>query len=57
MSMLIDIFMRLFLLFFFLITPANCYAVTITRVIDGDTIVVDGSIRVRLYGIDCPERG
>lgn len=55
--MLIDIFMRLFLLLFFLITPANCYAATITRVIDGDTIVVDGSIRVRLYGIDCPERG
>jgi len=30
---------------------------TLTRVIDGDTIIVNGSTRVRLFGIDAPELG
>lgn len=29
----------------------------VTRVTDGDTIVIDGGERVRLLGIDTPERG
>ncbi len=50
--------MRLLLILcLFLVTPLNCDAATVTRVIDGDTIVVDDSIKVRLYGVDCPERG
>ena len=32
-------------------------AVELTEVIDGDTIVVSGGVRVRLIGIDTPERG
>ncbi len=28
----------------------------VTRVIDGDTIVVDGGVRIRLIGIDAPEK-
>ncbi len=28
---------------------------TVTRVIDGDTIIVDGGERVRLIGVDTPE--
>ncbi len=31
--------------------------VTVTEVVDGDTIVVEGGVRVRLIGIDTPERG
>ena len=30
---------------------------TMTRVIDGDTIVVDGDVRIRLALVDTPERG
>jgi endonuclease YncB( thermonuclease family) len=32
-------------------------AVSVTEVTDGDTIVVSGGVRVRLIGIDTPERG
>lgn len=56
--MLIDIFMRLLLLLFFVLvfaSPVN--GATVTRVIDGDTLVIDDDSKVRLYGIDCPERG
>src|SRR4051812_45256274 len=38
--------------------PPSVLVGTVTRVIDGDTIIVQlssGSIRVRLYGIDAPE--
>jgi micrococcal nuclease len=31
--------------------------IAVTRVIDGDTIVVEGGERVRLIGIDAPEKG
>lgn len=31
--------------------------ITVVRVIDGDTIVVDGDVHVRLLGIDAPEQG
>ena len=36
---------------------ATALAGTITRVIDGDTIVVDGETRIRLALVDTPERG
>jgi len=32
-------------------------AVLVTRVIDGDTIEVEGGVKVRYIGIDTPERG
>lgn len=32
-------------------------AATVTRVIDGDTVVLESGERVRLLGIDAPERG
>ncbi len=58
MSMLIDIIMRLLLLLISLLAAAvPARGATITRVIDGDTVIVNDSQRVRLYGIDCPERG
>lgn len=28
---------------------------TVVRVVDGDTIVLDGKEKVRLIGVDCPE--
>ena len=36
-------------------TPADRYRVV--RVIDGDTVELSGGDRLRLLGIDCPERG
>lgn len=39
---------------------SNIHSVKLSRVIDGDTIEViknGGKIKVRLYGIDCPEDG
>jgi micrococcal nuclease len=33
------------------------YTVTVSRVIDGDTIEIEGGERIRLLGIDTPERG
>ncbi len=36
---------------------SNCPAIPVLRVIDGDTFVTTGSQRVRLFGIDTPERG
>lgn len=56
--MLIDVFMRLLLLLFFVSlfdSPVN--GATVTRFMDGDTFVSDDDLKVRLYGIDCPERG
>ena len=35
--------------------PEGIYQVE--RIIDGDTIVLEGGYRVRLIGIDCPEKG
>ena len=29
---------------------------TVTRVVDGDTLVLDGSERVRLIGVDTPRK-
>lgn len=56
--MLIDIFMRLFsLLFAFLLFAIPASGVTVARVIDGDTVILDNSVKIRLYGIDCPEDG
>jgi endonuclease YncB( thermonuclease family) len=38
------------------LTCADCSIVTVSRIIDGDTLV-SGSERIRLYGIDAPEVG
>ncbi len=35
--------------------PADLDLRTVTRVIDGDTLVLDGGERVRLIGVDTPE--
>ena len=35
----------------------NDNLVTVVRVIDGDTIVIDGNVHIRLLGIDAPEVG
>ena len=51
-----------FLLLLFLLLPKVCLAesATVTRISDGDTIIVtrhDGKpVKVRIYGIDCPEQ-
>ena len=37
--------------------PLFAYGAEVTRIIDGDTIVLNDSSKIRLYGIDCPERG
>lgn len=49
------------ILFLLFLLSGECSAesVIVTRVIDGDTIIVNNendSIRVRLYGVDCPEK-
>lgn len=36
---------------------ANCFTGTISKVIDGDTIDVDGEIRIRLALVNTPEQG
>ncbi len=47
------------LVFIFLLPVLACQqpasVVTVTRVIDGDTIVIDGNYHVRYIGIDSPE--
>lgn len=35
--------------------PPNAQTVRVVRVVDGDTIVIDGGRRARLIGIDAPE--
>ena len=35
--------------------PNKCEWKSLTRVIDGDTIIVDSDLRIRLIGIDTPE--
>lgn len=37
--------------------PATVEAVKVTRVIDGDTIELENNQKVRLLGVDTPERG
>ncbi|MBI4181780.1 MAG: thermonuclease family protein [Candidatus Aenigmarchaeota archaeon] len=37
--------------------PADAAAGSVTRVIDGDTLVLRGGERVRLLGVDTPEKG
>jgi len=45
-----------FILFVIISSKANCIEWRLcTRVIDGDTIVLDGQERVRLIGVDTPE--
>ncbi len=39
------------------ISESEANLVSVVRVIDGDTIVVDGDVHVRLLGIDAPEAG
>ncbi|MFZ4667741.1 MAG: thermonuclease family protein [Microthrixaceae bacterium] len=39
-----------------LVVAGGCRAGVVTNVVDGDTVDVDG-VRVRLQGIDTPERG
>lgn len=48
-----------FLLSFLLIVclPLPASSAKVVKIVDGDTIILDDSSRVRLYGIDCPERG
>ena len=41
----------------FALTLPSYQKILVTQVIDGDTITVEGGIRVRLIGIDAPERG
>lgn len=36
---------------------ANCFTGTISKVVDGDTVDVDGDIRIRLTLVNTPERG
>lgn len=36
---------------------ANCFTGTISKVVDGDTVDIDGEIRVRLSLVNTPERG
>ena len=38
-------------------TSVNENAVLVTRIIDGDTIEIEGGYRVRYIGIDTPEKG
>jgi micrococcal nuclease len=49
------------LLLAFLLLPLACRVpsdkTTVTRVIDGDTVVVEGGYHVRYIGIDAPESG
>ncbi|MDQ7030437.1 MAG: hypothetical protein Q9O62_11985 [Ardenticatenia bacterium] len=37
-------------------SPEMATTATVARVVDGDTVVLDSGERVRLYGIDAPER-
>ena len=58
MSMLIDIFMRfLCLLLVSHLWVASAFGATVTRIVDGDTLILENVTKVRLYGIDCPEGG
>lgn len=43
---------RAFLVLALAVTPATAEV----RVVDGDTLAIDGT-RIRLFGIDAPERG
>jgi micrococcal nuclease len=49
------------LLLAFLLLPLACRepsdTTTVTRIIDGDTIIVEGGYHVRYIGIDAPESG
>jgi len=50
--------MKKFILFLTVIaslSPQFCYALTVSRVIDGDTLVLSDRTKVRLIGIDTPE--
>ncbi len=40
-----------------IIPESGADIVTVVRVIDGDTIVIDGDVHIRLLGIDAPEAG
>jgi micrococcal nuclease len=46
---------RLFILTLLLALPSSAWAQLVTRVVDGDTIVVAGVGTVRLIGVDTPE--
>jgi micrococcal nuclease len=43
------------ILFFLSLSCAPAWAVVVTRVVDGDTLVLDDGRRVRLIGVDTPE--
>ncbi|PIN94538.1 hypothetical protein COU53_03250 [Candidatus Pacearchaeota archaeon CG10_big_fil_rev_8_21_14_0_10_30_48] len=49
----------LFLFLIFLISDQNLSNenVLVTKIIDGDTVIVQGGETIRLLGIDCDERG
>lgn len=51
--------MKYKILFILIISPLFIYAQKVVRVIDGDTydVLINNSIvRVRMYGVDCPEK-
>jgi micrococcal nuclease len=41
---------------FFLIGPAHGGELAVDRVVDGDTVYLSDGAKIRLYGIDAPER-
>ncbi len=49
----------LFLFLIFLVSNQNLVneEVIVTKIIDGDTVIVQGGETIRLLGIDCDERG
>ena len=50
--------MRLILLILLVTAlPQPLMAATVTRIVDGDTLILDDTIKIRLYGIDSPENG
>lgn len=51
-----NIIRAIMLILLILAVPSPAQSGQVERVIDGDTIIVDG-VRVRIWGVDAPERG
>lgn len=57
---LILLILSLFFLIYFLIsleTASKTEEKIVTKIIDGDTIIIEGGERVRFLGVDCDEKG